>query len=119
TAALFKAAAEVGAIAACAAKPEAWAEVGECLGLAYQLADDLCDVYGRPEDTGKPVQRDAALGRPNAVYSTGTASTKMGIGRLLGRAMDLATSLTTNVAPLLQMFDGLTRNDALGVPCEG
>ena len=41
TAALFRLAASAGAVAAGATDAEAWGEVGQCLGLAYQLADDL------------------------------------------------------------------------------
>ena len=34
-----------------------------CLGLAFQIADDLLDVEGRVENTGKTVQKDAERGK--------------------------------------------------------
>ncbi|NMC69819.1 MAG: polyprenyl synthetase family protein [Myxococcales bacterium] len=70
TAALFEAAATMGARAA-GDVPERWRELGRRIGLAYQLADDLRDAVGDAQTLGKPVGRDAALGRPNAVRELG------------------------------------------------
>jgi len=56
TAVLFRASCELGATAA-GADPEAirgLAEFGERIGLAFQLLDDVLDVTGPPERTGKP-----------------------------------------------------------------
>jgi len=77
TAALFVAATEAGAIAS-GADPVEWRALGERLGEAYQVADDLRDAAGDCEELGKPVGRDAALGRPSA-------ATELGIARALGR----------------------------------
>jgi len=73
TGGLFVAAAMAGAIAA-GADPLAWRGLGERLGEAYQVADDIRDVAAREEEIGKPVGRDAALGRLNAVRSFGMAA---------------------------------------------
>lgn len=40
-------------------------------GLAYQAADDLKDVLGNENDTGKSAGRDDELGRPNLVAAEG------------------------------------------------
>jgi len=72
TGALFVAAAMAGAIAS-GSNPLVWRTLGERLGEAYQVADDIRDVAAREEEIGKPVGRDAALGRPNAVASYGMA----------------------------------------------
>ena len=58
TGALFAAATVAGAAAA-GRRPEPWRLLGECLGEAYQVADDLRDVACRQEEIGKPVGRDA------------------------------------------------------------
>jgi len=71
TGALFAAATVAGAAAAGAA-PLPWRLLGECLGEAYQVADDLRDVACRQEEIGKPAGRDATLGRPNAATLLGT-----------------------------------------------
>ena len=98
TAALFRVAAEAGATAAGAADASEWAEVGQCLGLAYQLADDLCDVYGDAHTAGKPVHRDAALGRPNAVLTSGERPARARLQALLDRARERATALAADPA---------------------
>lgn len=72
TGALFEAAAISGAIAS-GADPSAWRPLGERLGEAYQVADDLLDAMARADDSDKPVGRDAVLGRPNAVAELGLA----------------------------------------------
>ena len=68
TGALFAAATVAGAAAA-GATPLPWRLLGECLGEAYQVADDLRDVACRQEEIGKPAGRDATLGRPNAALA--------------------------------------------------
>ncbi len=70
TGALFGAATIAGAIAA-GADPQPWRGLGEALGEAYQVADDLLDAVGSSVDTGKPVGRDAALSRPSTVHIYG------------------------------------------------
>lgn len=67
TGALFAAACVAGAAAAGHAEPEAWRLLGDRLGEAYQVADDLRDAVEDEASLGKPVGRDAALGRPSAV----------------------------------------------------
>jgi geranylgeranyl diphosphate synthase type II len=70
TGALFGAATVAGAIAA-GAEPQSWRALGEALGEAYQVADDLLDAVSNAEDSDKPVGRDAALNRPSAVQAYG------------------------------------------------
>jgi geranylgeranyl diphosphate synthase, type II len=36
---------------------------GKCVGLAFQITDDLLDVSSTPEKMGKHVQKDASLGK--------------------------------------------------------
>jgi geranylgeranyl pyrophosphate synthase len=53
TAVLFRAACQLGALES-SAGPEALGAFGEHIGLAFQLLDDVLDVSGPPERTGKP-----------------------------------------------------------------
>lgn len=65
TAALFEAATTMGAVAA--GRPAGnWRSVGEEIGRAYQLADDLADRYGLASRLGKAPGRDRTLSRPSA-----------------------------------------------------
>ena len=70
TSALFAAAAMAGAASA-GEDPLPWRALGDNLGDAYQIADDLCDAAGDAASCGKPVGRDAALHRPSAVRRFG------------------------------------------------
>jgi geranylgeranyl pyrophosphate synthase len=60
TAVLFRAACELGALAGDAADETVagLAAFGEQIGLAFQLLDDVLDVSGPPERTGKPQGAD-------------------------------------------------------------
>lgn len=85
TGALFVAAAMGGAIAA-GADPGPWRALGEGLGEAYQVADDLLDAVGAAEEAGKPVGRDAALARPSAVARFGLRGAVERLNRLVAGA---------------------------------
>ena len=70
TGALFAAATMAGAQAA-GADPEPWRALGDQLGQAYQVADDIRDVVFAPELLGKPVGQDLALDRPSSAREMG------------------------------------------------
>ncbi len=69
---LFAAAAMAGAVSA-GADGAAWRLLGERLGEAYQVADDIRDAAAEPEEMGKPAGRDLALGRPSAAIAFGVS----------------------------------------------
>jgi geranylgeranyl diphosphate synthase type II len=85
TGALFAAATAAGA---CAAGHDwtGWYALGERLGEAYQIADDIKDVYGNEHALGKPVGRDQALGRPNAVHKLGISGSVSRVEQLVRSA---------------------------------
>jgi geranylgeranyl diphosphate synthase type II len=87
TGALFAAATMAGAAAA-GFDPQPWRALGEQLGEAYQVADDLADVLSDTAEQGKPVGRDSALGRPNAVLSLGVAGAMRHFESLAAAAAD-------------------------------
>ncbi|MFM7709167.1 MAG: polyprenyl synthetase family protein [Gammaproteobacteria bacterium] len=72
TGALFVAATVGGALSA-GADPAPWRALGDRLGEAYQVADDIRDALGTEDELGKPAGRDEALGRPSAVTQFGLA----------------------------------------------
>jgi len=87
TGALFSAATMSGAAAA-GHRPEAWRQLGERLGEAYQVADDIRDVAGNSEELGKPTGRDAALGRPSAARELGLQGAIARLDYLVQGALD-------------------------------
>ncbi|CAE7844327.1 crtE [Symbiodinium necroappetens] len=101
TGALFVAASVAGAVAA-GADPGPWRGLGERLGEAYQIADDLRDALCTPEELGKPVGRDAALGRPSAVAEFGLEGAGARLQQLLGAAVDAIPAVPG--APELQQL---------------
>ena len=70
TASLFTGAAIAGAISA-GANPQHWRAMGDALGSAYQVADDLRDYAATEAEIGKPCGQDALHHRPNAVAALG------------------------------------------------
>jgi len=89
TGALFAAAAMAGAAAA-GAEAEAWRLVGERLGEAYQVADDISDVMSNTDELGKPIGQDRALGRPSAALQLGVPGA---LARLDALARDAAEAI--------------------------
>ena len=87
TGALFIAATSLGAAAA-GADPEPWGRVGDRLGEAYQVADDILDVTADPEDIGKPVGVDGALARPNSVLQRGMTASEALLRQRVEEAVD-------------------------------
>ena len=72
TGALFRAAAELGAIAAAAdeAVVDAVGQYAEQVGVAFQIRDDVLDATGDTEQLGKPTGHDADTGRPSIIEVT-------------------------------------------------
>jgi geranylgeranyl diphosphate synthase type II len=91
TGALFAAATAAGACAAGFAD-RAWHHLGERLGEAYQIADDIRDVVSNERDLGKPTGRDLALGRPNAVH-------RLGMGAAVERLEELVQAAIGAIPP--------------------
>lgn len=89
TAAMFVGSAMAGAVAA-GRDPEPWRSMGELLGEAYQVADDLLDVHAREETAGKPTRQDLLRARPNAVAEHGTEGA---ISRLRSLVADAAAAV--------------------------
>ncbi|MFO0736502.1 MAG: polyprenyl synthetase family protein [Labilithrix sp.] len=85
TGSLFMAATMSGAIAT-GRDPQPWRAMGERLGEAYQVADDLLDALARRDEAGKPIQQDAALGRPNAVAILGVEGAVTRLRQLVAEA---------------------------------
>jgi geranylgeranyl diphosphate synthase type II len=86
TGALFVAATMSGAVAS-GGDPHPWRLLGEKLGGAYQVADDLLDAVSGEMEAGKPTGRDVALQRPSVVAELGVKGAYARLGALVEEAV--------------------------------
>lgn len=93
TGSLFVAATMSGAFAA-GAPGAPWRMLGEKLGEAYQIADDIRDIVSSPEELGKPIGRDAALGRPSAAAELGVNGAIRLLKQLVAEAVEFDSALS-------------------------
>ena len=91
TGALFAAATMAGAFSA-GADGAAWRTLGERVGEAYQVADDIRDAFGTEAELGKPVGQDAAHDRPSATR-------QLGLDGAVDRLRQLAAEAVAMIPP--------------------
>ncbi|WP_228771468.1 family 2 encapsulin nanocompartment cargo protein polyprenyl transferase [Actinokineospora iranica] len=82
---------------------------GECLGLAFQLVDDLLGVWGDPSATGKPVYSDLENRKKSvpvvaALASETTAAREL--GSLYHRKASLSAAELVRAAELIERAGG-------------
>ena len=85
TGALIRWSAEAGAILA-GADPQPLARYATALGLAFQIWDDVLDVEGDPEKTGKRLHKDADAGKATFVSLLGLDAAKTRARSLISEA---------------------------------
>ena len=87
TGALFVAATRAGALICGNDSPD-WVIVGERLGEAYQIADDIRDYLYTTSELGKPAGQDHVHERPSAVRSLGLTGAEEQLRDLIEDAAD-------------------------------
>ena len=97
TSAIIKSACEMGCIIAGADDDaiENARTFGECIGLAFQIQDDILDVTSTSEQLGKPVGSDAENQKSTYVSVLG-----------LEKCKELVSELTDTAVRSLEKFDG-------------
>lgn len=61
----------------------------ECLGLAFQIVDDILDVTSTTEELGKPVGSDAQQNKMTYVTLVGLEKAKLKAKDLTGKALEI------------------------------
>jgi len=86
TGALFAAATACGALSS-GGNADAWRSLGEWLGEAYQVADDIRDVVCDAQALGKPVGQDVAHDRQSSARELGLHGAVLNFDLLVGKAI--------------------------------
>jgi farnesyl diphosphate synthase len=107
TGALISAAVDMGALIGGASDHERQALAGFAhdLGLAYQIADDLLDAEGDPEETGKATGKDVAAGKVTFVTHLGLEGARERVRLLATQARDHLAIFRNRAQILLQSVD--------------
>jgi geranylgeranyl diphosphate synthase type II len=117
TGALIRAALRLGAHAASPGEPAPAGLLGRldgfgrCVGLAFQITDDLLDVEGEPEQAGKAVRKDAARGKLTYPGLLGVAESRRRAERLVREARDHLTPLGPAADRLAALADLILQRD--------
>jgi geranylgeranyl diphosphate synthase type II len=119
TGALIRASLRLGALAAYAQRPspppapvlECLDGYGRCLGLAFQIVDDLLDVEGDAEQTGKRVGKDAARGKLTYPGFLGVAESRRRAERLGREACEQLQPLGDAAARLRALVSYVLERD--------
>lgn len=102
TGALIRFAAIAGPLIA-DADPAPLADYAEALGLAFQIADDILDVTGNEDVTGKRVGKDASAGKATFVSLLGLDGARAEAARLVADADAALAPYGENAANLRQL----------------
>lgn len=119
TGALFRACLKMGAWSAFAGKPatpdpavlQRLDAFGRCFGLVFQITDDLIDVEGTAQDTGKRTQKDAARGKLTYPGLLGIEESRRRAGLLQQQAKEITQNLGPKAQPLLDLLTFVLARD--------
>jgi octaprenyl-diphosphate synthase len=95
---------------------ERLAEYGRCLGMAFQLIDDLLDYTGSVAEVGKPVLNDLREGKltmPLLLALPKASQTERGRVATVLRERDFRTVQTSEILSLVDRYDGIPETRAL------
>lgn len=103
TGALIRASVRLGALAAGCKDVTTLAALeryGHCVGLAFQIRDDILDIEGEAEQIGKTVGKDAANSKPTYPAILGLEASRQHLDALTNEAITVIQILGDRAAPL-------------------
>ena len=84
---------------------------GKCVGLAFQIADDLLDVTGDATKLGKGVRKDATLGKMTYPGLIGTEASRQKADALIDEACQMLQPLGPRGDKLAELARFVTQRD--------
>lgn len=106
TGALIRASVQLGALAGGCnsdAHMAALQRYGHCIGLAFQIRDDILDVEGATEKLGKKAGQDQNANKPTYPAILGLAHSRRQLDDLVQQALQALVGLPGDTAPLRQL----------------
>ena len=105
TVSLIRAACLMGAVAGCAsdAQKKAVARYAECMGMAFQIRDDMLDALGDEAILGKPIGSDERAGKTTFYTLFGREECKRRIDELTRAACDAVMSEFSDTSFLCEL----------------
>lgn len=113
TGALISVSLRLGAIVAGADQHalERLSEYGRCLGMAFQVTDDLLDAVGNEEAVGKRVGKDAGLGKLTYPGLLGVEASRTHAAELISAALRSIESFDAPAEPLRELARQILKRD--------
>lgn len=105
TGALIQAAVLLGAVGASAVKTNAARKYAECMGLAFQVIDDVLDVEADSTTLGKTAGKDAQSNKPTYVTILGLDAAKQHAQQLHKEAIEALAPFGTQAQRLHELAD--------------
>lgn len=90
---------------------EALSVFGHCVGLGFQIIDDILDVSGESSKTGKSTQADAARSQPTFPALIGLEASQKRANTLLQQAQEAASLIPGDTSPLLELAKHMIQRD--------
>jgi geranylgeranyl pyrophosphate synthase len=75
-------------------------QYGDCIGLAFQIHDDILDVTGSKEKTGKSMQKDARRAKPTYPGILGLDASRKQATELRDRALSVLNGFPGDISAL-------------------
>lgn len=114
TGALIRASAELGALAAGQVAPALFERVSEyakCIGLAFQIKDDILDIEGDTATLGKPQGADIAMNKPTYPNLLGMRGAKQAALDLYEQAIACLAVFDERAETLKNIADYIVHRD--------
>jgi len=114
TGALIRVAVRLGALCGPGWSDEVGAALDEyarCMGLAFQIQDDVLDVEGETDVIGKPQGSDDARNKPTYPKLLGLAGAKRAAAALHGRSLEVLEPFGEDAGPLRELASYIIGRD--------